>query len=114
MSDTELLLLQIKAAGLPEPILEYPFAKQLGRRYKSDMCFFSQKLLVEIEGGIFSRQAHGSITGIKRDIEKYNLAVTLGWKVIRLLPEWIETGYALELIQKALYPLPITTKPLMK
>jgi very-short-patch-repair endonuclease len=45
---------------------------------------------VECEGGIYTRQAHGSISGILRDIEKYNAATSLGWRVFRVTRRMLE------------------------
>jgi hypothetical protein len=77
---------------------EYPFAESIGRNWLFDIAYPAQRLAVEIEGGIFAkgdtkpcpvckqkkRGAHGSVTGILRDIEKYNAAVLLGWRVLRI------------------------------
>lgn len=77
---------------------EYPFAESIGRNWLFDIAYPAAKLAVEIEGGIFAkgsakpcpvckqrkRGAHGSVTGILRDIEKYNAAVVLGWRVLRI------------------------------
>ncbi len=102
MTNTELLLLQLKAAGLPEPTEEILFAASLGRRYRADLVYQDKKIIIEIEGGVYTKQAHGSITGILRDIEKYNIAAVLGYRVIRILPGWIQTGEAVEWIRRAL------------
>lgn len=62
---------------------EYRFCE--GRKYKSDYAIPSLKILIEYEGGIFmQRGGHNSHTGIQRDIDKYALAHTLGYTVIRL------------------------------
>jgi hypothetical protein len=77
---------------------EYAFAESIGRNWLFDIAYPAQRLAVEIEGGIFAkgsakpcpvckqrkRGAHGSVTGILRDIEKYNAAVLLGWRVLRV------------------------------
>jgi len=63
------------------------------RRWRFDMANIENKIAIEIEGGIFSKGngqkgsgAHSSVTGILRDIEKYNNATALGWRVIRVVP----------------------------
>lgn len=84
-----------KRYGIPEPVCEYQFHKT--RRWRFDYAWLAQKVALEVEGGIFgftdpktghrrTGGAHGSITGIKRDIEKYNHAAAMGWLVICCLP----------------------------
>ncbi len=83
-----------EATGIP-PQPEFKFHPT--RKWKFDYAFPEQQIAVEVEGGIYgykdksgkfkSRGAHSSITGIKRDIEKYNAATVLGWKVLRLTSE---------------------------
>lgn len=76
------------SAGLPLPVKEYKFCEY--RRFRFDYAFVEQKVAVEKEGGIYTHQAHGSITGILRDLEKYSLAAELGWRVLRYLPNKID------------------------
>ncbi|MFP4527691.1 MAG: hypothetical protein ACLFQX_04010 [Candidatus Kapaibacterium sp.] len=70
-------------AGLPPPRKEFRFYPE--RLFKADFAYPELKLLIEIEGGIFTGQAHGSVSGILRDIEKYNLAAMEGYCVYRIL-----------------------------
>lgn len=37
-----------------------------------------------------------------KDMEKYNTALTAGWRVLRVTPKQIENGDALTLVQQAL------------
>lgn len=62
---------------------QYEFAPN--RKFASDFAITAFKILIEYEGGIFmERGGHNSYTGIQRDIEKYQLAQQLGWRVIRV------------------------------
>lgn len=72
----------MKRRGLPKPRTEYKFHPV--RRFKFDFAYPDVKVAVEIEGGIFTGGAHGSASGILRDIEKYNLAAVNGWIVYRV------------------------------
>lgn len=93
--------MQIKAMCLPVPVREYVFASP--RKWRFDFAWSDYKIAVEIEGGIYSsRSGHRSYTGIKRDIEKYNEAALLGWLVIRVTREMIESGAAIDVISKIL------------
>lgn len=62
---------------------EYIFAPP--RKWAFDWCLPELRIAIEYEGGIFMQKSgHTNLKGIKRDIEKYNSAQVLGWKVIRL------------------------------
>ena len=51
------------------------------RQFRWDFRILGQKVLVEIQGGIWKRGAHSSGTGLMRDYEKNNLAQHRGWRV---------------------------------
>ncbi len=68
------------------------------RKWRSDYYIPKLKLLIEKEGGIYTGQAHGSIKGILRDIEKYNMATILGYSVLRFQPKDLLTQNTLEMI----------------
>ena len=82
---------------LPPYKTEYKFAPD--RKFLADYAWPKQRLIVEVEGGIFGTGkpcptckhrkggAHGSIKGILRDIEKYNLATSMGFVIFRFGPE---------------------------
>lgn len=77
-----------------------------GRKFAADFAWPAQRLLVEIQGGIYTGGAHGSVTGIKADIERLNLATLHGWRVLRFTPDAVlreeEQGETLELIERVL------------
>lgn len=103
MSKSELeaeLALQIRSLGLPEPIREYQAIK--GRRYRFDFAFVEARLLVEVNGGTYTKGAHSTGTGIARDYEKANLAVLQGWRVLMFDGKSVKSGEAVEIIRKAL------------
>jgi hypothetical protein len=60
------------------------------------------KFAFEIEGGIFSGGRHTRGAGFQRDMEKYNTAAALGWKVFRFTPEQILKGEAKAFIERYL------------
>ena len=94
------LLRQIKDAGLPDPQPEFRFHPR--RKFRADWKI-GKTVLIEFEGGIFSRQpSHSSIKGILRDIEKGNEAVCLGYRIIRVTPATIKNGVALRYVKIAL------------
>lgn len=74
-----------------------------GRKYKADFALLQYKLLVEVQGGIYSKQAHGSVQGIIRDNERLNLASMLGWRVMRFTVQQVEWGHAKAAIRTAIH-----------
>ncbi|OGT23778.1 MAG: hypothetical protein A2W47_04320 [Gammaproteobacteria bacterium RIFCSPHIGHO2_12_38_15] len=74
----------LKNAGLPLPEAEYRFCE---RKWRFDFAWPEKKVAVECEGGLYSGGRHVRGTGFLADMEKYNKAVLLGWKVLRYSPE---------------------------
>jgi very-short-patch-repair endonuclease len=75
----------LKSERFPVPETEYRFHPV--RKFRFDYAWPNEKVALEVEGGVWNRGAHGRGTGIVRDMEKYNLAATMGWKVLRVLPK---------------------------
>lgn len=69
------------------------------RKFRADLAIPTWKLLIEIVGGIFNKKAHGSITGIKKDIERLNFATIYGWQMLRITPEDFLKTQAIDLIE---------------
>ena len=88
--------------GLPAPQREYPFAKELGRRFRADFAYPDAHLLIEVDGGSFVAGRHSRGTGFELDAEKASLAATLGYRVIRVTPRHIADGRAITWIKAAL------------
>jgi len=76
-----IVLHQIAAHGLPEPVREYRFHET--RKWRFDLAWVKQKIAVEIEGGIWTHGRHTRGAGFELDLTKYNEACILGWKVLR-------------------------------
>ena len=74
-----------RAAGIPEPIPEYKF-HQL-RRWRADYCWPIHKVIVEIEGGVWTQGRHTRGAGFLADMAKYNQAALLGYAVLRYTPQ---------------------------
>jgi very-short-patch-repair endonuclease len=95
-----LLLLHLRAAGLPEPVREYRFAPP--RRWRFDFAWPAAMLAVEVEGGSWIHGRHVRGRGFEADCEKYNAAVLLGWRILRFTPAMVEDGTAIYAIEQAL------------
>ena len=73
-----------------------------GRKFAADFAIPSASLLIEVQGGIYSGQAHGSVTGIKKDNERLNLATLNGWSLLRFAPDEVSDGTAQRMIARVL------------
>lgn len=59
-----------------------------GRKFRFDCANVADKIAVEIEGGIWMpKGAHNTGIAMSKDMEKYNLAVLEGWRILRYTPE---------------------------
>ena len=66
-------------------------------------------IIIQVEGGIFTRQAHGSIKGVLADIDRAladidraNEAAINSWFYLRVTPEMVRDGRARELLERLL------------
>jgi len=91
MTPADLLVIHARELGL-SPVLEHHFHPT--RRWRFDVAFPAHKLAVEIEGGAFTRGRHNRGVGFVKDMEKYNTAALLGWRVFRFTPGQVLDGTA--------------------
>ena len=71
-------------------LAEYQFAKP--RRWRFDYALVKPQIAIEIEGGAYSGGRHTRGSGFVGDMEKYNRAVVLGWRVLRYTPQQFDAG----------------------
>lgn len=89
----------ITAAGLPESVPEYRFHPT--RRWRFDLAWPDEMLALEIEGGVWTAGRHVRSQGYLGDMEKYNAAMLLGWRVLRVSTRMVADGRALALLLEA-------------
>lgn len=65
-------------------VAEYKFHPT--RKWRFDFAFVEQKVAVEQEGAIWTYGRHNRPIGMIKDMEKYNAAAELGWRVLRYQP----------------------------
>jgi len=78
------------AYGIPDPVPEFKFHPI--RKWRFDYAWPTQKVAVEIEGGIWTRGAHVRGKHYLSDMGKYNEAAKLGWRVFRFTPQQFKHG----------------------
>ena len=97
MNEGEMLL------GIHLEELNVPFERQYryvpNRLFAADFAIPSIRLLIECQGGIYTGQAHGSVKGIRADLERGNHAALHGWRVMRFETSDVKCGAAKEWIR---------------
>lgn len=69
------------------------------RKWRADFHLIDKKILVEIEGGIWSGGRHTRGIGYLGDMEKYNAATMMGFQVIRFSTDQVKSGHAIQQIE---------------
>jgi very-short-patch-repair endonuclease len=95
----EVLALALKDLKIP---FEREFVFHPTRGWRFDVAFPKKFLAVEVEGGARSGGRHTRGQGFIDDIEKYNAALELGWRVLRYPTEQVVTLECLPQIRRVL------------
>lgn len=77
---------------------EYKFHPK--RKWRADFLISGKKILVEVEGGIWSGGRHTRGKGYLGDMEKYNEAAMMGFTVLRFSTEQVKSGLAVQQIEQ--------------
>lgn len=118
------LAFQIRAHRMPDPARQHAFALELGRRWRFDFAWPKYKLAAEFEGLVATRallpKGHGqqgyrqaiiltgrhtSPEGYKDDVEKYNAATLLGWRLLRFHRDQVKSGEAIATLERMFHTL---------
>lgn len=87
-------------SGLPEPTPEYKFHPD--RKWRMDFAWPRHMIALEVEGGVWTNGRHTRGSGFVRDMEKYNAAALLGWRVFKCTPDTLLSAATVEMIRGAL------------
>ncbi|WP_114752330.1 hypothetical protein [Pleomorphovibrio marinus] len=68
------------------------------RRWRFDFALPHYKIAIEVEGGVWTQGRHTRGSGFVKDIEKYNRAAALGWRLVRVVPSDLLKDEFLELV----------------
>jgi len=77
---------------------EYRFTPE--RRWRFDFAIPELKIAIEIEGGIWTNGRHSRGSGYTKDLEKYNTATALGWRIFRFSYNQIQDGEMVKFLIK--------------
>lgn len=78
---------------------EQEFEFHQARKWRADFHLVGKKILVEVEGGIWSGGRHIRGKGYLGDMEKYNAATMMGFQVIRFSTDQVKSGLAIQQIE---------------
>ena len=106
------LILRLKAHKIRLPIFEYQFDPD--RRWRMDMAWPRDRLLVELHGGIYTQGRHVRPIGFEKDREKMNAGQLAGFRVLEFTMKMITSGYAERAIAQALPEAVLKMSPLPK
>jgi hypothetical protein len=79
-------------------VAEYKFDEL--RRWRFDVAAVDWKIALEVEGGAFTAGRHTRGSGFIRDMEKYNRATVLGWRLLRFTPQQMADGLYINNVQQ--------------
>ena len=103
---SNVLFEQIRLSNLPQPLREYRF--HANRKWRFDFCWKEKLVACEVEGGIWMQTDTGRSKGhahpkrFENDCEKYNEAALYGWLLIRVTPDMVRDGRAMDWLERAL------------
>ena len=83
-----------------ECVKEYRFYKQ--RKWRFDYALPLYKIAVEVEGGVWTQGRHVRPKGFLSDMQKYNTAALLGWRVFRTTPDRLLSNDTMLLLKSAI------------
>lgn len=97
--------LQCRAAGIDLPSAEFRFAEP-EREWRFDLAWPARRLAMEIQGALFARipGRHARGAALRLEHEKLNAAAAIGWRVLFVMPEDLDTGAALFTLAAAWRP----------
>lgn len=92
-----ILMRDLRALGIG---FEHEYKFHPIRKWRADFLISNTKILIEVEGGIWSQGRHTRGTGYIGDMEKYNAAAILGFQVLRFSTQQVKSGSAVQQIEQ--------------
>ena len=69
------------------------------RRWRFDYAIPTAKIAIEVEGGVWTGGRHTSPKGFLNDMEKYNTAAIMGWRLLRNTPDRLCSNETLQMVR---------------
>ncbi len=90
----------VKADLRVECVREYRFHPK--RMWRFDYAIPEHRIALEVEGGVWTRGRHTRPQGFLGDVEKYNAAALLGWRVFRTTPSELYSRATIGMLRQAI------------
>lgn len=72
------------------------------RKWRFDYAIPEHKIALEVEGGVWTGGRHIRAQGFLGDMEKYNTATLMGWRVFRTTPDDLYKMATINLLRQAI------------
>ncbi len=96
------IFIRLATAALKTDIVqEYRFHPT--RKWRFDFAIPTHKIALEVEGGVWTGGRHISPKGFLGDMEKYNTATIMGWRVVRTTPQELCSARTIKMLETLLY-----------
>lgn len=92
--------IQLEQEGLGPFAREYRWHPQ--RKWRADFAWPAKRVMLEVEGAVWTGGRHTFGSGFRDDAIKYAEAALAGWLVIRASPDMVRDRTALHLVVRAL------------
>lgn len=99
---TQCLALKLPPSAVQWRFVNSRYPASATRKWRADLVFPDYRVMVEIDGGIWIKGAHGHPTDILRNMAKQNDAMLLGYQVLRFTPAEVRSGHAVDFTQRVL------------
>lgn len=91
---------QLEQLRAPPAVREFRFHET--RQWSADRCWPEPMLILEYEGAVYLNGRHTRGEGFENDIEKYNAATLMGYRVLRATDNTVRSGAAAAAVMQAL------------
>lgn len=100
---TDPFIIGLKILGYPIPVKEHKFHPT--RKWRFDYAWINSRVALEVEGGVWmskhgGKSRHFTGTGAIADMQKYNNAAMLGWRILRVTPEQLNTKATKDMLKE--------------
>lgn len=79
---------------------EYRFHPE--RKWRFDYAIPDLKIAIEIDGGVWINGRHNRASGYIKDMQKFNIAASLGWLILKFTPEEMFKITTLDIISQTI------------
>ena len=83
-----------------ECIKEHQFYQK--RKWRFDYAIPVHKIAVEVDGGVWINGRHNRASGYVKDLDKFNVAASMGWVVLKFTQDNLLRSATLDLIKETI------------